>query len=665
MHASALAAVPVFAELPPAARQAIAAGMAEEALEAGAKVVSEGDLGDRFYVIVSGAAEVTARGVPLASLQAGDTFGEIALLSPDCRRTATVTAVTDVRLLSLAAAQFHALLERYRDVREALERSARRLLAVRFLKLATPFASLDAPALLDLADHADSITVGAGETIIREGERGDRAFCIVAGRVEVLRGTEERRVAELEAGALFGEAGLLTGEARNATVRALEPTELLAVRRETVVAAMMSDGRVAAACLSLLRLRERPRRVPGIEAFDGSSADGARFTILKDRDRGRYFRLSPEGRFLWDRLDGDHDLRALAIEFFVTFKRFAPDLVAGIINALAAAGFVQVRGLAPDVQRLQAPGRWPMVLGAVRNALEWQVALDHCNGWMSRLFVAARLDWLYTRPAQVAMAAIILGGIAAFVLGANPAWHALQSSDEMPLLPWLVVPALGFAIVAHELGHAFTTKACGREVHRVGVGWHWITPVVFVDTTDMWLAGKRQRIAVSVGGLYVNVLLAGIAAILATVADRQLMPALWLFALLSYVAVVLNLNPLLEYDGYHVLSELLDRPNLRREALAWVGREVGTLGRGAASWRGHAVDLLYGLLSIAYLVAFGVAVLLPGRSWLQGRLASVMDESGAATLAWAVTALFAGATAIGLLADLASSWRRGRSLLPG
>lgn len=120
---------------------------------------------------------------------------------------------------------------------------------------------------------------------------------------------------QLEAGALFGEAALLTGDPRNATVQALEASELMVLHRSTVIAAMGEDPRVANACLSMLRLRERPRRKLGLEIFDGQSADGTPFTVLKDPKQGRYFHLSVEGRFLWDRLDGVRDLRALAIEF--------------------------------------------------------------------------------------------------------------------------------------------------------------------------------------------------------------------------------------------------------------------------------------------------------------------------------------------------------------
>jgi hypothetical protein len=63
--------------------------------------------------------------------------------------------------------------------------------------------------------------------------------------------------------------------------------------------------------------------------------------------------------------------------------------------------------------------------------------------------------------------------------------------------------------------------------------------------------------------------------------------------------VLVSLTPLLEYDGYHVLADLLDRPNLRRDALAWVGSGLRRSRRGAP--RGYRAELIYAVVSLIYL----------------------------------------------------------------
>ncbi len=103
----------MFAPLSVARLEDVARHTALVHAPAGAEIVREGDPGDRFYVIAGGAVEVTEGGVFRRVEEAGDCFGEIALLR-DVPRTATVTALTDVELLALDRAPFLAALSRER-----------------------------------------------------------------------------------------------------------------------------------------------------------------------------------------------------------------------------------------------------------------------------------------------------------------------------------------------------------------------------------------------------------------------------------------------------------------------------------------------------------------------------------------------------------------------
>jgi putative peptide zinc metalloprotease protein len=651
---AALTAVPALSRLAPQALASLAESVIEQRFVSGECVVAEGKPGDRFYVVVAGRAEVSANGIPLGGLGPADVFGEIALLSPQALRTATVTATTPLVVLALKAADFKALLEANGSLREAFEALVERLLTLRFLKLASPFSNLSEAALGALASRVERRRVRAGETVVVAGEAGEHAYCVVEGRMEVLRGDTPKKVAELEAGAMFGESALLTGAPRNATVRALHDAELLALARADLLQAMAADARVASACLSLLRLRERPRQTAGVELHESRSADGTPFAVLKDARAGRYFRLSAEGRFLWERLDGEHDMKLLTVAFFVEFKRFAPDLVANLLQALAASGFAETGALAPDIASAEAGStpRWARWLAATRAALTWQAALTGCDRWLSLAFQRG-IHRLYEPRALLVLHALIVIGLLAFAVAAPAAWAAVQDPRPLSGLGWLI-PAGLVAVLAHEAGHAFTTKAAGREVHRVGVGWYWVSPVFFVDTTDTWLASRRDRIAVAAAGLYVNLVLAGLAAIAACIAEGNAQVALWLFAALSYAAVIVNLNPLLEYDGYHVLADLLERPNLRAQALAWLGAAL----RGGALVRGHRIELVYAVASVGYLLLLAAALLWPVRQWLQASLTPSLGSTAAANAAWLGACGSVGALLAGLVADLGAVAKR-------
>lgn len=102
--------VSLFEELDDAELQTIADAMHEANVPAGATVTAEGGPGDGFFVIDRGEAEVTVEGQPRTRLTTGDYFGEIALLLGS-RRTATVTATTDLRCYALTPWDFQKLVE--------------------------------------------------------------------------------------------------------------------------------------------------------------------------------------------------------------------------------------------------------------------------------------------------------------------------------------------------------------------------------------------------------------------------------------------------------------------------------------------------------------------------------------------------------------------------
>lgn len=127
-HVKLLRELTVFATLPLPALEQIAVHLAPVAVTAGTAVVREGDPGDVFYIVEAGALAVAVGGEPRAPIPAGGFFGEIALLR-ETPRTATVTATTDCRLLSLGREQFLAAVTGHADSAAAADLVASRRLA--------------------------------------------------------------------------------------------------------------------------------------------------------------------------------------------------------------------------------------------------------------------------------------------------------------------------------------------------------------------------------------------------------------------------------------------------------------------------------------------------------------------------------------------------------
>jgi putative peptide zinc metalloprotease protein len=304
------------------------------------------------------------------------------------------------------------------------------------------------------------------------------------------------------------------------------------------------------------------------------------------------------------------------------------------------------------LERIAHTTGWQRATAVARHLLEWQGSVRGVDEPLSSLYRGG-VRLLYSRAGQLALAAIALAGIVAFVLGIGELGAALEGTEAGGWLLLFWVPAYILAIVVHEAGHAFTTKHYGREVPRVGVGWYWFGPVAYVDTSDMWLEGRWPRIAVSVAGPYANLVLGGLAALVAWfVPSAVLSAALWEFTLLSYLAVLLNFNPLMEFDGYYVLSDLLERPNLRPRALAWLGRDLIPALRTPSRLEGHRLELLYGLASLLYVAFSAVLTVVLYRLVVQGWMEGILPDVLAAGLAWALAAAVVVLAAVGVLGEL-------------
>jgi CRP-like cAMP-binding protein len=202
--------VPAFSRLPERTLEELAGLLLEERYSAGSVVVAEVETGTRLYLISGGQADVAegSKGpVPLATLGPGEIFGEIALLGPGGKRQATVTTITPLLALSLAALAFEGVLDAYPEAQRAFSEAAEEMLVAKFFKQASPFATLDAARLRRLASRLEHLSVSAGAAIVRQGEVGDACYLLRSGRVEVLarKGEGEgRSLATLDPGSHCG-----------------------------------------------------------------------------------------------------------------------------------------------------------------------------------------------------------------------------------------------------------------------------------------------------------------------------------------------------------------------------------------------------------------------------------------------------------------------------
>jgi len=206
----------------------------------GQDIVSQGEEGDRFYVITLGKAKVLVDDAIRAVLGKGDYFGEISLLSGK-RRNATVRAVSDGSAMALDRAAFLELVREEPSVNRRL-RSVLRIRPV--VSRLTFLQGLSSDQLARLSIRFTRLKRHKGDRVVEESRKGDAFFVLASGRATVLvtdRQSRERIVAKLEAGDVFGEIALLRDIPRTATVQITsDSAELLRLKAKDFQALMES-----------------------------------------------------------------------------------------------------------------------------------------------------------------------------------------------------------------------------------------------------------------------------------------------------------------------------------------------------------------------------------------------------------------------------------------
>lgn len=167
------------------------------------------------------------------------------------------------------------------------------------------------------------------------------------------------------------------------------------------------------------------------------------------------------------------------------------------------------------------------------------------------------------------------------------------------LLLWLCFPVIK---LLHELGHAYAVKAGGGEVHDMGILLLVFMPVPYVEASAAnGFRSKRQRVLVGAAGMLTELFLSAVAMVVWAAAEPGLLRAVAFNVMLiaGVSTVVFNANPLLRFDGYYILADLIEMPNLAQ--------------RGNQYWRYLAEKYLFRMRDAE------PPRLTPGeRAWLRG-----------------------------------------------
>lgn len=300
--------------------------------------------------------------------------------------------------------------------------------------------------------------------------------------------------------------------------------------------------------------------------------------VVQDQSGGRFHRLSPAAHALLMRMDGTRTVQSLWEEAneSANGEICTQDEIVDLLVQLHAADLLQADST-PDSaallerkrkKRQQTFKQWFL------NPMSIKIPLFDPDPFLARW--APRLAWCFSKRGALLWLAAVLPAL--LLAGSN--WSALtmNMSDRVLSSSNLLVMVVVFPLlkIAHELGHGLATRVWGGAVHQMGVMMLVFAPVPYVDaSSSAAFSSKYRRATVAAAGMLVELLLAALAMYVWVLAEPGVVRAVAFNVMLiaGISTVVVNGNPLLRYDGYYILSDLIEMPNLAQRGqkyLTWL-----------------------------------------------------------------------------------------------
>ena len=379
-----------------------------------------------------------------------------------------------------------------------------------------------------------------------------------------------------------------------------------------------------------------PRLSDGIVAASLISARGMDYMMLRSPAGYpiTYLRLTADEAQLARRMDGRRTMDVLVADFLTLTGRYAPEQVARVVEDLRRHHMLEGDGeppIATEDQRIDQAFR----------------TIYRTVG-----------RWFFNRAGAGIVGLVAFAGVIAFCWRWSQGDIQVFAQHDSYLRGALILLVMLVGLVAlHEIGHGLAVKHYRCRVPGFRLRARRGAPNIGLDIRDVWLAGRRAPAVTSVAGVATVAFVTG-ALSLASLFIAPLTPWAFKLGFVAYARLFVDLSPWLDRDGSRVATDLLEIPNLRTRALAWLPRALrrGTRFRELDS-EGRLVAG-YAILSAGWLVVFLGALYRLYVDRIAGLLIGLRQQN-----TWLIAlVLFAAVAIVSPLLTQTARWLAGRVL---
>ena len=410
----------------------------------------------------------------------------------------------------------------------------------------------------------------------------------------------------------------------------------------------------------------RPALASDIEVKHFSSPRGDYVVAANVRDL-IHFRFEAGDAEILDLMDGTRTVEEIVVARLEATGEFDFSGIADVVRTLYEGGFLEHRFIDVDAALSdhldpRSHGRKKLRTFAKTLTVEWFGGPHRVVVW----FYDRGLRWFLTKASVIISSVISLAGFVTFLITVHD--KTFKFGGSALAAEGLIILFLNYFLTfAHELGHALVIVKNGRQIRSAGFQIYFGSPAWFVDASDSLMLERGQRIASSFAGPFADLILGGLASLVIFIFPHmRLAHVLYKLVVLNYFLFFLNLIPLLELDGYHILSDLMYMPELRSRSLTFVRHDLFRKVREWERFTGPDIGFaLYGILGVAFTIFAFYFGILYWKQLFGGFVSSLWRHGLITRLILLLLALFVGGPLIRgvislsrlLIAKARSAWR--------